>query len=89
MIDICDFAVSFVATIVPADHSIGTPLSPYDGTVAPAGYRGVVSAFNFPVAVWSWNAMIAMVCGDVTVWKAFRKTPLVSGLSEYLPSRCY
>ena len=44
----------------------------------PLGIVGVISAFNFPVAVWSWNAMIALVCGDVVVWKASEKTPLCS-----------
>src|SRR6187551_1677390 len=42
----------------------------------PLGIVGVISAFNFPVAVWSWNAMIALVCGDVVVWKPSEKTPL-------------
>ena len=42
----------------------------------PLGVVGIISAFNFPVAVWSWNAMIAMVCGNVCVWKPSEKTPL-------------
>ena len=42
----------------------------------PLGIVGIISAFNFPVAVWSWNAMIAMVCGNVCVWKPSEKTPL-------------
>ena len=42
----------------------------------PVGIVGVISAFNFPVAVWSWNTMIAAVCGDVTIWKPSEKTPL-------------
>ena len=42
----------------------------------PLGIVGIISAFNFPVAVWSWNSMIAAVCGDVTVWKPSEKTPL-------------
>jgi aldehyde dehydrogenase (NAD+) len=42
----------------------------------PIGPVGIVSAFNFPVAVWSWNAMIALVCGDVVIWKPSEKTPL-------------
>ena len=41
----------------------------------PLGIVGIISAFNFPVAVWSWNAMIALVCGDVVVWKPSEKTP--------------
>eukprot|EP01035_Chromulina_nebulosa_P011410 gene11410-15258_t len=44
----------------------------------PLGVVGVISAFNFPVAVWSWNAMLAAVCGDVTVWKPSEKTPLTA-----------
>jgi aldehyde dehydrogenase (NAD+) len=42
----------------------------------PIGIVGIISAFNFPVAVWSWNAMIAWVCGDVCIWKPSEKTPL-------------
>jgi len=44
----------------------------------PLGIVGIISAFNFPVAVWSWNSMIALVCGDVCIWKASEKTPLCS-----------
>jgi aldehyde dehydrogenase (NAD+) len=44
----------------------------------PLGPVGIISAFNFPVAVWSWNAMIASVCGDVTIWKPSEKTPLTA-----------
>jgi len=44
----------------------------------PMGVVGIISAFNFPVAVWSWNSMIALICGDVCVWKASEKTPLCS-----------
>jgi aldehyde dehydrogenase (NAD+) len=42
----------------------------------PLGPVGIISAFNFPVAVWSWNAMIALVCGDVCIWKPSEKAPL-------------
>src|SRR5688500_3136036 len=44
----------------------------------PLGIVGIISAFNFPVAVWSWNAMIAWICGDVCIWKPSEKTPLCS-----------
>jgi aldehyde dehydrogenase (NAD+) len=44
--------------------------------MAPDGIVGIISAFNFPVAVWSWNAALAWVCGDVCIWKPSEKTPL-------------
>src|SRR5690606_8537057 len=44
----------------------------------PLGVVGIISAFNFPVAVWSWNSMLAWICGDVCVWKPSEKTPLCS-----------
>ncbi|MDR3627195.1 MAG: aldehyde dehydrogenase family protein [Ignavibacteriaceae bacterium] len=76
MIDICDFAVGqsrqlygFTMASERANHRM------YD-QYHPLGIVGVISAFNFPVAVYSWNAMIAAVCGDVTLWKPSSKVPL-------------
>src|SRR5271155_1224593 len=76
MIDICDFAVGqsrqlYGRTIATerADHRMME-------TWHPLGVCGVISAFNFPVAVWSWNAALALVCGDPVVWKPSEKTPL-------------
>jgi aldehyde dehydrogenase (NAD+) len=78
MIDICDYAVGlsrqlFGLTIATerADHRMME-------TWHPLGVCGVISAFNFPVAVWSWNAAIALVCGNAVIWKPSEKTPLTA-----------
>ncbi len=76
MIDICDFAVGLSRQLHGLTmHSERPGHRMYD-QYHPLGVVGVISAFNFPVAVWSWNAMLAWVCGDVTVWKPSEKTPL-------------
>lgn len=76
MIDICDFAVGLSRQLHGFTmHSERPDHRMYD-QYHPLGIVGVISAFNFPVAVWSWNAMLAAVCGDVTVWKPSEKTPL-------------
>jgi aldehyde dehydrogenase (NAD+) len=76
MIDICDFAVGLSRQLYGLTmHSERTDHRMYEQW-HPLGIVGVISAFNFPVAVWSWNAMIAAVCGDVIIWKPSEKTPL-------------
>jgi aldehyde dehydrogenase (NAD+) len=76
MIDICDFAVGLSRQLYGLTmHSERGNHRMYEQW-HPLGIVGVISAFNFPVAVWSWNAMIALVCGDVVVWKPSEKTPL-------------
>lgn len=76
MIDICDFAVGQSRQLYGFTmHSERKAHRMYD-QYHPLGIVGVVSAFNFPVAVWAWNAMIAMVCGDVVVWKPSSKVML-------------
>ena len=76
MIDICDFAVGLSRQLYGFTmHSERPGHRMYD-QYHPLGIVGVVSAFNFPVAVWSWNAMIALVCGDVIIWKPSSKVPL-------------
>jgi len=76
MIDICDFAVGLSRQLHGFTmHSERSSHRMYD-QYHPMGVVGVISAFNFPVAVWSWNAMLAVVCGDVCVWKPSEKTPL-------------
>ena len=76
MIDICDFAVGLSRQLYGLTmHSERENHRMYEQW-HPIGIVGVISAFNFPVAVWSWNAMIAMVCGNVCVWKPSEKTPL-------------
>jgi aldehyde dehydrogenase (NAD+) len=78
MIDICDFAVGLSRQLYGLSlHSERSMHRMYEQW-HPLGIVGVISAFNFPVAVWSWNAMIALVCGDVVVWKPSEKTPLCS-----------
>ena len=76
MIDICDFAVGLSRQLYGLTmHSERENHRMYEQW-HPLGIVGIISAFNFPVAVWSWNAMIAMVCGNVCVWKPSEKTPL-------------
>jgi aldehyde dehydrogenase (NAD+) len=76
MIDICDFAVGLSRQLYGLTMHSERPNHRMYEQYHPLGIVGIISAFNFPVAVWSWNAMIAMVCGDVCVWKASEKTPL-------------
>lgn len=76
MIDICDFAVGLSRQLYGLTMHSERPLHRMYEQWHPLGIVGIISAFNFPVAVWSWNAMIAMVCGDVCIWKASEKTPL-------------
>jgi len=76
MIDICDFAVGLSRQLYGLTMHSERPSHRMYEQWHPLGIVGIISAFNFPVAVWSWNAMIAMVCGDVCVWKASEKTPL-------------
>ena len=76
MIDICDFAVGLSRQLYGLSMHSERPSHRMYEQWHPLGVVGVISAFNFPVAVWSWNAMIAMVCGDVVVWKGSEKTPL-------------
>ncbi len=76
MIDICDFAVGLSRQLYGLSMHSERPDHRMYEQWHPLGVVGVISAFNFPVAVWSWNAMIAAVCGDVTIWKPSEKTPL-------------
>lgn len=76
MIDICDFAVGLSRQLYGLSmHSERLQHRMYEQW-HPIGTVGIISAFNFPVAVWSWNSMLAWVCGDVCVWKPSEKTPL-------------
>lgn len=78
MIDVCDFAVGLSRQL----HGIDMPSERPDHRMAelwrPLGVVGIISAFNFPVAVWAWNAALALVCGNATVWKPSEKTPLTA-----------
>ncbi|HEX6333154.1 MAG TPA: aldehyde dehydrogenase family protein [Flavisolibacter sp.] len=76
MIDICDFAVGLSRQLHGLTMHSERPGHRMYEQWHPLGIAGIISAFNFPVAVWSWNAMLAWVCGDVCVWKPSEKTPL-------------
>lgn len=76
MIDICDFAVGLSRQLYGLTMHSERPLHRMYEQWHPLGVVGIISAFNFPVAVWSWNSMIAWVCGDVCIWKPSSKTPL-------------
>jgi len=76
MIDICDFAVGLSRQLYGLSMHSERPGHRMYEQWQPLGVVGVVSAFNFPVAVWAWNAAIAAVCGDTTVWKPSSKVPL-------------
>jgi aldehyde dehydrogenase (NAD+) len=76
MIDICDFAVGLSRQLHGLTMHSERPGHRMYEQWHPLGICGIISAFNFPVAVWSWNTMLAWVCGDVCVWKPSEKTPL-------------
>lgn len=76
MIDICDFAVGLSRQLYGLTMHSERPSHRMYEQWHPMGIVGIISAFNFPVAVWSWNAALAWVCGNVTVWKPSEKTPL-------------
>ncbi|MBL7765204.1 MAG: aldehyde dehydrogenase family protein [Chitinophagaceae bacterium] len=76
MIDICDFAVGLSRQLYGLTMHSERPGHRMYEQYHPLGIVGIISAFNFPVAVWSWNTMLAWVCGDVCIWKPSEKTPL-------------
>jgi aldehyde dehydrogenase (NAD+) len=76
MIDICDFAVGLSRQLYGLTMHSERPSHRMYEQWHPLGITGIISAFNFPVAVWSWNSALAWVCGNVTVWKPSEKTPL-------------
>ncbi len=76
MIDICDFAVGLSRQLYGLTMHSERPEHRMYEQYHPLGIVGIISAFNFPVAVWSWNAALAWVCGNVCVWKPSSKTPL-------------
>src|ERR1700693_1992119 len=78
MIDICDFAVGQSRMLYGLTIQSERPSHRLMEQWHPLGVIAVISAFNFPVAVWSWNAALAAVCGDATVWKPSEKTPLTA-----------
>jgi len=78
MIDICEFATSLSRQLYGLTIASERPGHRMMETWHPLGVAGVISAFNFPVAVWAWNAALALVCGDPVVWKPSEKTPLTA-----------
>ena len=78
MIDICDFAVGLSRQLYGRTMSSERPEHRLYEQYHPLGPVGIITAFNFPVAVWSWNAAIAAVCGDTSVWKPSSRTPLTA-----------
>jgi len=76
MIDICDFAVGLSRQLHGLTMHSERPGHRMYEQYHPLGSVGIISAFNFPVAVWSWNSMLAWVCGDTSIWKPSEKTPL-------------
>lgn len=76
MIDICDFAVGMSRQLYGFTMHSERPSHRMYDQYHPLGVVGIISAFNFPVAVWAWNSMLALICGDVFVWKPSSKTPI-------------
>ena len=84
MIDICDFAVGLSRQLHGFTMHSERPLHRMYDQYHPLGVVGIISAFNFPVAVWSWNAMLAAVCGNVCMWKPSEKTPLCAVACQHI-----
>lgn len=84
MIDICDFAVGLSRQLYGKTIASERPHHRLMEQWHPLGPVGVITAFNFPVAVWAWNAAIALVCGDTLVWKPSEKTPLCAIACQHL-----
>ena len=78
MIDICDFAVGLSRQLYGLTIASERPGHVMRETWHPMGPCAIITAFNFPVAVWSWNAALALVCGDPVIWKPSEKTPLTA-----------
>jgi aldehyde dehydrogenase (NAD+) len=87
MIDICDFAVGLSRQLYGLTLATERGEHRMMETWHPIGVVGVISAFNFPVAVWSWNAALALVCGNSVVWKPSEKTPLTAIATQTLFER--
>lgn len=84
MIDICDFAVGLSRQLYGLTIASERPQHHMREMWHPLGPVGIISAFNFPMAVWAWNAMLALVCGDPVLWKPSEKTPLCAVAANHL-----
>lgn len=89
MIDICDFAVGLSRQLYGLTMHSERPGHRMYEQYHPLGIVGIISAFNFPVAVWSWNSMLAWVCGDVCVWKPSEKTPLCAIACQHIAAEVF
>ncbi|WP_371129812.1 aldehyde dehydrogenase family protein [Phenylobacterium sp.] len=87
MIDICDFAVGLSRQLYGLTIASERPMHHMREAWHPLGVVAIISAFNFPVAVWAWNAALALVCGDTIVWKPSEKTPLTAVAAHALLQR--
>jgi len=89
MIDICDFAVGLSRQLYGLTMHSERPSHRMYEQWHPLGIVAIISAFNFPVAVWSWNAALAWVCGNVTVWKPSEKTPLCGNAIQNIIAKVF
>jgi aldehyde dehydrogenase (NAD+) len=89
MIDICDFAVGLSRQLYGLTMHSERPGHRMYEQWHPLGVVGIISAFNFPVAVWSWNTALAWVCGDACIWKGSEKTPLTSVACQKIAARVF
>jgi aldehyde dehydrogenase (NAD+) len=89
MIDICDFAVGLSRQLHGLTMHSERPAHRMYEQWHPLGVVGIISAFNFPVAVWSWNSMLAWVCGNTCVWKPSEKTPLCALACQHIVSAVF
>ncbi|MFQ6093371.1 MAG: aldehyde dehydrogenase family protein, partial [bacterium] len=87
MIDICDFAVGLSRQLYGLTMTSERPAHRMYEQWHPLGPIGIITAFNFPVAVWSWNAAIAAVCGDTMIWKPSSDTPLTAVAVQHITNR--
>ena len=87
MIDVCDFAVGQSRQLYGLSIASERPEHRLSEQWHPLGPVGVITSFNFPVAVWAWNAMLAFVCGDTVVWKPSEKTPLCAIACQQIVNR--
>ncbi|MFM7187134.1 MAG: aldehyde dehydrogenase family protein [Armatimonadota bacterium] len=89
MIDICDYAVGLSRGLTGLTIASERPNHRLSELWHPLGVVGVISAFNFPVAVWAWNAMLAFVCGDPVIWKPSEKAPLCAAAVQSILKRVF
>jgi aldehyde dehydrogenase (NAD+) len=89
MIDICDFAVGLSRQLHGLTMHSERPGHRMYEQYHPLGLVGIISAFNFPVAVWSWNSMLSWVCGDVCIWKPSEKTPLCGIACQHIVAEVF